>query len=393
MNNSKIAPYTLTALMVLLVSQLSAQAGGGTSAVVADIVLLWALVGVAALLVIVNFVLLGTIKGLASDKGVWEVVKEKLDKSKSVTTVLLVGLLLTGPVAMAQTGADNVASAFIMGADLFYALLAMNGILLALIFYQISVLRSMLNMMKAEEEAEAPSVVEGWAAALTDTVPIEREEEIMFEHEHDGIRELDNNLPPWWLYGFYLTIAITPIYITYYQFGDWTSAGEYEASMIKAEEEKATYLAGMSNLIDENNVEATFDDATLAQGREIWIANCVACHGDGGEGGVGPNMTDAYWIHGGGIRNVFKTIKYGVPAKGMIPWEAQLSPGEMQSVASYILSLEGTNPANPKEPQGDIWKAEMAPTETTTETDSSLVTENPPLEEAPEILEEDTDNI
>ncbi|MGB0403599.1 MAG: cbb3-type cytochrome c oxidase N-terminal domain-containing protein [Salibacteraceae bacterium] len=393
MNNSKIAPYTLTAMMVLLVSQLSAQDGGGTSAVVADIVLLWALIGVAALLVIVNFVLLGTIKGLASDKGVWEVVKAKLDKSKSATAILLLGSILTGPVAMAQSEEGMPASEFIMGADLFYALLAMNGILLALIFYQISVLRSMLNMMKAEEEAEAASVVDGWASALTDTVPIEREEEIMFEHEHDGIRELDNNLPPWWLWGFYLTIAIAPVYIGYYQFGDWSSASEYEAAMIKAEEEKAIYLAGMSNLIDENNVEAAFDEATLAEGREIWVANCVACHGDGGEGGVGPNMTDAYWLHGGGVSNVFKTIKYGVPAKGMIPWEAQLSPGQMKSVASYILSLEGSNPANPKEPQGDIWKAETAPPEISTETDSSLVTENPPLEEELEVLEEDIDNI
>jgi cytochrome c oxidase cbb3-type subunit 3 len=86
------------------------------------------------------------------------------------------------------------------------------------------------------------------------------------------------------------------------------------------------------------------------------MANCAACHGQKGEGVVGPNLTDAYWIHGGGIKNVFKTIKYGVPAKGMIAWETQLSPSQIQKVASYVLTLQGTNPPNGKAPEGEIWK-------------------------------------
>ena len=79
------------------------------------------------------------------------------------------------------------------------------------------------------------------------------------------------------------------------------------------------------------------------------------CHGQKGEGLVGPNFADEYWIHGGGIKNVFKVIKYGVPDKGMIAWQAQLKPADMQKVGSYILTLQGTNPPNPKAPQGTIW--------------------------------------
>ena len=94
----------------------------------------------------------------------------------------------------------------------------------------------------------------------------------------------------------------------------------------------------------------------MGQGELIFKSFCAACHGQKGEGTVGPNFTDEYWIHGGGIQNVFKTIKYGVPDKGMIAWAAQLKPADMQKVASYILTLKGTNPPNPKAPQGEIWK-------------------------------------
>ncbi|MBC7653864.1 MAG: c-type cytochrome, partial [Oligoflexus sp.] len=85
----------------------------------------------------------------------------------------------------------------------------------------------------------------------------------------------------------------------------------------------------------------------------LFIQNCVACHGENAQGVVGPNLTDEYWIHGGKISNIFKTIKYGVPEKGMISWEKQMSPKQMAEVSNYVKSLKGTNPANPKEPQGD----------------------------------------
>jgi cytochrome c oxidase cbb3-type subunit 3 len=93
----------------------------------------------------------------------------------------------------------------------------------------------------------------------------------------------------------------------------------------------------------------------LNEGKATFEKLCSACHRADAGGQVGPNLTDEYWIHGGGIHNVFKTITYGVPDKGMLSWKSQLTPKQIQQVASYILSLKGSNPAGGKEPQGDKW--------------------------------------
>ncbi|HPR00290.1 MAG TPA: cbb3-type cytochrome c oxidase N-terminal domain-containing protein [Saprospiraceae bacterium] len=197
---------------------------------------------------------------------------------------------------------------------------------------------------------------------LTNRVPQSKEKDILFDHDYDGIYELDNVLPPWWLWMFYFTIGFAVIYLGYYHFSGsgWSSKQEYEMAMKEAKQQVAEYVAAQGNLVDETNVTARTDDAALAQGKDIWIANCVACHGANGEGGVGPNMTDKYWIHGGDIKNIFNTIKYGVPEKGMISWQTQLSPSAMADVASYILTLQGTNPPNAKAPQGDLYNPEGA---------------------------------
>jgi len=200
-----------------------------------------------------------------------------------------------------------------------------------------------------------------------DAVPIEREGEIISHHDFDGIRELDNRLPPWWVNMFILTIIWAVGYMFYYHWGGDgpSSIEEYNMEMEQAKKQQAIALAGMANTVDESNVTALTESGALGEGQLIFKNVCAACHGQGGEGTVGPNMTDEYWIHGGGIKNIFKTIKYGVPEKGMISWQSQLSPSDMQKVASYILTLEGTNPPNPKEPQGEIWKEEAtAPADT-----------------------------
>lgn len=194
----------------------------------------------------------------------------------------------------------------------------------------------------------------------TQVVPIEREREVMLDHDYDGIRELDNRLPPWWLAIFYVTTAFAVIYIYVQHFSDYgiSSQEEYVAEMEAAEEEVAAYLAQQADRVDENTVTVLVDQADLDLGNTIYQQNCASCHGQGGEGGVGPNMTDNYWLHGGSIKDVFKTIKYGVPEKGMISWKAQLRPADMQKVASFILTLQGTNPPNGKEPQGELYQAE-----------------------------------
>lgn len=200
-----------------------------------------------------------------------------------------------------------------------------------------------------------------------DAVPIEREEEILSHHDFDGIRELDNRLPPWWVNLFILTIIWAVVYMFYYHWGGAgpSSIEEYKMEMEKAKKQQAIALAGMANAVDESNVTALTESSALGEGELIFKNTCAACHGQHGEGTVGPNMTDEYWIHGGGIKNIFKTIKYGVPDKGMISWQSQLTPSDMQKVASYILTLEGTNPPNPKAPQGTIWKEEPAAADST----------------------------
>jgi cytochrome c oxidase cbb3-type subunit 3 len=197
-----------------------------------------------------------------------------------------------------------------------------------------------------------------WYQDLTKAVPIEKEADVMLDHNYDGIRELDNILPPWWVGMFYATIIIGVAYFSYYHIADkgLTSAEQYIAEVEEAEDEVKAYLAQQSDQVDENSVVMLEDENELALGESIFINKCAVCHGAEGEGGVGPNMTDNYFIHGGSINDVFKTIKYGVPEKGMISWKSQLRSSDMQRVASYILTLVGTTPANPKAPEGELYQ-------------------------------------
>jgi len=208
-----------------------------------------------------------------------------------------------------------------------------------------------------EEKPRVPkeSLWDQFYKRLTKVVPVEKEKDILFEHEYDGIRELDNSLPPWWVYMFYITIVFAVVYMTYYHFTDagLSQEEQYAQEMQEAEEAVKAHLALQGSNIDETSVQMVANENELALGKTMYETNCAACHGMMGEGGVGPNLTDEYWIHGGSIQDVFKTIKYGVPEKGMIAWQAQLRPKDMQRVSSYIMTMQGTSPPNAKEPQGE----------------------------------------
>lgn len=192
---------------------------------------------------------------------------------------------------------------------------------------------------------------------LTRSTPIEKEQEILLAHNYDGIKELDNRIPPWFSMLFYGTIIWAAIYmLIFHVFDD----GQVQSKEYKVEIEQAKlerdFLIRTGAFINEETVKFVDDVASLTEGKEIYLKNCATCHGQNGEGLVGPNLTDDYWIHGGGIKNIFKTIKYGVPAKGMISWETQLDPKKMQSASSYIITLHGTNPPNAKAPEGLKWE-------------------------------------
>lgn len=193
--------------------------------------------------------------------------------------------------------------------------------------------------------------------AMTRSVPVEKEKDVMLDHNYDGIRELDNQLPPWWKYGFYLTIVFGLVYLVVYHVSGSANLqlAEYQESIDQAEQERQSRIAMSANYITEENVKMTTDPNELAEGKDIYMKNCVACHGEKGEGKVGPNLTDEFWIHGGGVKNIFHTINEGVPAKGMISWKNQFSPKKIAELSSYILTLKGTNPAGGLDPQGDKW--------------------------------------
>lgn len=193
--------------------------------------------------------------------------------------------------------------------------------------------------------------------------PIESEQEIVLDHNYDGIRELDNKLPPWWTSLFYISIVFAVVYFVYYEVFDGpTQIDEYETEVAIADKEIAEFKKNNKDLIDAETVELLTEPSDLAAGKAVFTANCVACHKDDGGGGIGPNLTDDYWILGGGIKNVFHTISEGGRAgKGMIPWKTDLKPSEIAQVASYVLSLHGTKPAEPKAPEGEIWVDANAP--------------------------------
>ena len=192
---------------------------------------------------------------------------------------------------------------------------------------------------------------------FTKAVPLEKEADMLLDHNYDGIKELDNALPPWWKYGFYITIVVAVFYIL--KFEVWHTGmnptEEYNTEMTIAKTETDAYLASAKENVDENSV-TDLDAAGNAAGKAIFAKTCVPCHLADGQGLVGPNLTDEYWIHGGSIKDIFKTIKYGFPDKGMQSWQTTYSPVEMQQLSSYIRSLRGTNPPNPKAPQGDLYK-------------------------------------
>lgn len=263
----------------------------------------------------------------------------------------------------------------IMTTVFFIALAVLFTVSLLVLFKANSLLMRRLIRLEAEKSGlTLPEALSGLAPAGDDFFtrlrkrfwenpePRELEGEIMFHHDYDGIRELDNHLPPWWVNLFAITVVWAIGYMYFYHWGGsgLNQADQYKKDVEVAKKEIAAALVGKANAVDESSVTALADATALSDGGVIFTGKCAACHGQKGEGLVGPNLTDEYWLHGGGIKNVFKTIKYGVPEKGMISWSSQMTPSEMQKVASYILTLKGTNPPNPKEPQGDIWKEEGA---------------------------------
>jgi cytochrome c oxidase cbb3-type subunit 3 len=181
-------------------------------------------------------------------------------------------------------------------------------------------------------------------------------DKLLSDHDYDGIQELDNNLPKWWLWLFYITIIFSAIYVLRYHVTAWGPLQEEEYNIEMADAKLKYAKGGNANTMDASTVTLLTDETSMIAGKGIYDKSCSVCHLADGQGLVGPNMTDEYWIHGCSINDLFNIIVVGVPEKGMISWEKQLTPVQIQQVASFILSMQGSNPPNPKEPQGEICK-------------------------------------
>ncbi|WP_073094188.1 cbb3-type cytochrome c oxidase N-terminal domain-containing protein [Cyclobacterium lianum] len=278
---------------------------------------------------------------------------------------MLGGLFLTFPVlgqeadqswtaGLQQMDSSQMTLLLIIGVVLLLIVIIM-GVMLYLLSFLMSVIRQDNPALAAQ-----PSWWENFKEKFVTgkMKPIEQEADIQLDHSYDGIVELDNFMPPWLAYVFYLSIGFAIIYFVNYSvlgIGK-TQMEEYEEELAIAAMEEEARGESMLAAIDENTVEFTSSTAAIEAGSELYAGNCAACHAMDGGGGVGPNLTDEYWIHGGDIKDIFSVVKYGVVEKGMIPWQDQLSPEQMQQVSSYILTLQGTSPANPKEPQGEKYE-------------------------------------
>ena len=346
--------------------------------------LIYAMIVLAVIQVIFILAMAGIMRTMAGP-GAWV---KWLSGKGGKAAVLLPFLLLLAPDASAQAYVDK--SGQFDHNQLFWLLALINMFLFIVVWVQIILLRGLTRTITGTEHVEevvvpstGPTWLEKVMKSLTRQVPLEKEKDILLHHEYDGIHELDNALPPWWLWLFYFTIAWGVVYLINVHVINVVpdQDTEYANEMEQAKVEVAAYMATLKTSVDENNVTVVDDPAVIANGKAIFTQYCTPCHGAdaaGAETSVGPNLTDAYWLHGGGVKDIFKTVKYGVPEKGMISWKAQIKPVEIAAVVNYILSLKGTGGPTQKAPQGELWKEGAgAPTDPlTTVADTARVAAN-----------------
>jgi len=285
-------------------------------------------------------------------------------------------LFFTNPVAAQSTSAGGSMKGFL------YGILAF--LLLAITYAVHFVIQNNKYQKEANIKAGKPNAPTGlakwWkemdARFFTKAAPLEKEQDVLLDHNYDGIKELDNALPPWWKWGFYITIVLGVIYM--FRFHVWntgpTPLEEYNKEMMVAEVQLENFRKNNSESVDEKTVKMA-DAKGIEAGKAIFTKTCTPCHGVNGEGNaVGPNLTDKYWLHGGAISNVFRTINLGVPDKGMQAWGKSYSSGEIKNLASFVLSLQGSKPANAKAPQGNEYIPGIKTDSSTVKKDSVVTT-------------------
>jgi len=305
--------------------------------------------------------------------------KEVVQRTKVTTkvfSVYIVLFILLGNSCFAETTASTAPVSYGgLTSDQFWAVSSVIGLEILIILFLTFSIRSLYRSLQPEKK-RAVTENNKWAALwnkidkkfLTKAKPVEHEADILLDHNYDGIKELDNALPPWWKYGFIVSIIAAFIYmLNFHVIGSGKNPDEeYQSEMIRAQQQLAEYHEKNKDNIDENNITMA-DAAGITNGKALFVQTCFPCHGKLGEGGVGPNLTDDYWLHGGKLSDIYHTVKNGYPDKGMQSWQNQFTPKQISEIASYIKTLRGSNPPAGKAPQGDLVN------DTTQKTDSTVV--------------------
>ncbi|MCU0468680.1 MAG: c-type cytochrome [Arcicella sp.] len=272
-----------------------------------------------------------------------------------MVTSTMNGAILNKQVLVANTTGLSFYEIFLLS-----SLLVMCIILIVVTFTLQNFVKVLLKPQNQENEAYTQAMQNRtfWQKFWS-LKPLSMEKDLMIKHQFDGISELDNPTPPWFMYLFYGTIVFAVVYLFGFHIvgNGKIMTNEYSEEIAIADKAHEAYMKKFANSVNENNVKVLTDAKSLEDGGKIYTQNCVACHGDKGQGGVGPNLTDEYWLHGGSTKEVFHTITEGVPEKGMISWKKSLNPIQVQHLVSYLATMQGTKPANAKEPQGDKYVA------------------------------------
>ncbi len=275
---------------------------------------------------------------------------------KRIQSIIYLVFIL-GSMALLVFAASSYENPFSFEHPLVPILMVLIALVIAIKEYVSFTSQKVVKKLQGVEEDEW-----GWAKGIikvfTKSKSIEEQDEIILDHNYDGIQELDNVLPPWWVGLFYATIIFAVVYLVRYEImGAPDQAQEFNNEMAVAKKELEAYKKANPNAFDLEKAKFLSDADALERGKAIFKLNCASCHQPDGGGNIGPNLTDKYWINGGGFKNVIKVVyNGGREGKGMIAWKATLKPEDIQKVASYVWSLQGTKPAKPKAPQGDLWK-------------------------------------
>jgi cytochrome c oxidase cbb3-type subunit III len=366
-SNRKAGKIGLLSLLLVTLVQPVWAAGPPEPSIFSNALALTMLIVMLILLIIIA-VLAGLLVSTADMKA----KKEKKASSITAASLFLI-FLLSSPAIIAQdaTQADAATQTAKSASQVIGGLSASTFyIMVTVIFLELFIILALLINVKfllktekekliaalSPEEAKMPKIT--WWSRFNKFKPVEQEADIDLGHDYDGIRELDNRLPPWWLYGFYVTIVFAAVYLWRFHVSHTapSSKEEYDQSVVRAELKLQEYLKLKGDAVNENTVTVLSGADDIAAGKKIFTTSCASCHKEAGGGDVGPNLTDEFWIHGGDIKSIFKVVKYGINA--MPQWQNAYSNKQIAQVSSFIKLLKGTNPPNPKAPQGELYKEE-----------------------------------